>query len=139
MNCFSLILKVVIYFEPSLIIILKEFKCMCMSYIIIMTIMNWNILILQWIYKFVHICWCMVYYCFYKTRYDIFEDCGHDWCFRNVSPCLSHLICCSYLVLAEHKFHLKISNSSSLFIIILSLYLKKKKRPHLKDWAGWPF
>jgi hypothetical protein len=31
-----LILKVVIiYFEPPLVILLKEFKCMCMSYIII--------------------------------------------------------------------------------------------------------
>jgi hypothetical protein len=30
-----LILKVVtIYYEPSLVIILKEFKCICMSYII---------------------------------------------------------------------------------------------------------
>jgi hypothetical protein len=31
-----LVLKVVaIYFEPSLVIVLKESKCMCMSYIII--------------------------------------------------------------------------------------------------------
>jgi hypothetical protein len=31
-----LVLKAVtIYYEPSLVIVLKEFKCMCMSYIII--------------------------------------------------------------------------------------------------------
>jgi hypothetical protein len=36
-----LILKVVMYFEPLLIIVLKESKCMCMSYIIINLWPSW--------------------------------------------------------------------------------------------------
>jgi hypothetical protein len=46
-----LILKVVtIFFEPSLVIILKEFKCMCMSYIIIYAcVMSYIIMTKSWI------------------------------------------------------------------------------------------
>jgi len=37
-----LILKVVVrYYEPSLVIVLKEFKCMCISYIIINPWPSW--------------------------------------------------------------------------------------------------
>jgi hypothetical protein len=65
-----LVLKViVIYYEPSLIIVLKEFKCMCMSYIIINRWPSW-IEIYEYFDEFINLCtfldaWCI--FCFYKT------------------------------------------------------------------------
>ncbi len=51
-----LILKVVaIYFQPSLVIILKEYKCMCMSYIIINSWPSW-IEIYEYFNEFINLC-----------------------------------------------------------------------------------
>jgi hypothetical protein len=64
-----LILKVaIIYFEPSLVIVLKESKCMCMSYITINPWPSW-IEIYEYFNEFINlcICWCIMYFCFYKT------------------------------------------------------------------------
>jgi hypothetical protein len=51
-----LILKVVaIFYEPSLVIILKKFKCMCMSYIIINPWLSW-IEIYEYFNEFINLC-----------------------------------------------------------------------------------
>jgi hypothetical protein len=51
-----LILKfVVIYYEPSLVIVLKECKCMCMSYIIINPWPSW-IEIYECFNEFINLC-----------------------------------------------------------------------------------
>ncbi len=51
-----LVLKiVVIYSEPSLVIVLKEYKCMCMSYIIINPWPSW-IEIYQYFDEFINLC-----------------------------------------------------------------------------------
>jgi hypothetical protein len=59
-----LILKVVIYYKPSLIIVLKESKCMCMSYIIINPWPSW-IEIYEYFNEFINLCtsidaWCIL-------------------------------------------------------------------------------
>jgi hypothetical protein len=56
------ILKVVdMYYEPSLIVMLKNSECICMSYIIINPWLSW-IEICEYFdeFIFVHICWCMI-------------------------------------------------------------------------------
>jgi hypothetical protein len=61
----ALILKiVVIYFKPSLVIILKESKCMCMSWIIINSWPSW-IAIYDYFEEFINLCtsidaWCII-------------------------------------------------------------------------------
>jgi hypothetical protein len=51
-----LILKIVtIYFEPSLVIVLKESKCTCMSYIIINSWSSW-IEIYEYFDEFINLC-----------------------------------------------------------------------------------
>ncbi len=61
-----LILKIfVIYSKPSLIIVLRKSKCMCMSY----NIINPQIEIYEWFNELkvcAHVYWCIVYFCFYK-------------------------------------------------------------------------
>jgi hypothetical protein len=60
-----LVLKVVIiYYEPSLIIVLKEFKCMRMSYIIINPWPSWT-KIYEYFDEFINLCifvyaWCIL-------------------------------------------------------------------------------
>jgi hypothetical protein len=52
-----LILKVVMYYEPSLVVMLKNSKCICMSYMIINPWLSW-IEICEYFdeFTFVHIC-----------------------------------------------------------------------------------
>jgi hypothetical protein len=50
-----LVLEFVIYFEPSFVIILKESKCMCMSYIIINPRPSW-IEIYEYFDEFINLC-----------------------------------------------------------------------------------
>jgi hypothetical protein len=50
-----LILKVIIYFEPLLVIVLKESKCMCMSSIIINLRPSW-IEIYEYFDEFINLC-----------------------------------------------------------------------------------
>jgi hypothetical protein len=64
-----LILKVVIYFEPSLVIVLKESKCMCMSCIIINPWPSWSE-VFEYFNEFINLCTfvdALVYSCFYKA------------------------------------------------------------------------
>ncbi len=82
-----LILKVaIIYYEPSVVIVWKEFKCMCMSYIIINPWPSW-IEIYEYFNEFINLCayvdaWCILV--FIRHKYETFENYDQDWCFRNV-------------------------------------------------------
>jgi hypothetical protein len=82
-----LILKVVaIYFEPSLVIVVKGFKCMCMSYIIINLWPSW-IEIYEYFDEFINLCTFVYAWCIFVSiniRYETFEGYDHEWCFRNV-------------------------------------------------------
>jgi high-affinity Fe2+/Pb2+ permease len=58
-----LVLKVVV-FKPSLVVVLKESKCMCMSYIIINPHLLW-IEIYEYFDEFINLCifvdaWCIL-------------------------------------------------------------------------------
>jgi hypothetical protein len=82
-----LILKVdVIYYEPSLVTILKESRCMCMSYIIINLWSSW-IEIYEYFDEFINLCtsidtWCILVSIIHKI-WNI-ECYDHDWCLHNV-------------------------------------------------------
>ncbi len=61
-----LILKVVTMYSKALLVVaLKESECKWSLYIIINPWSSW-IKTYGWIYKFVPINWCMMYFCFYK-------------------------------------------------------------------------
>jgi hypothetical protein len=62
-----------IYFEPSLVIVLKEYKCMCMSYIIINPWPS-KIEIYEYFDEFINLCtsidaWCI----FFSIRHKIWN------------------------------------------------------------------
>jgi hypothetical protein len=72
-----LVLKVdVIYFKRSLVIILKESKCMFMSYIIINPWPSW-IEIYVYFDEFINLCTSVDAWC-------IIVSIKHNWCLRNV-------------------------------------------------------
>ncbi len=81
-----LILNDVIYYEPSLVIVLKESKCMYMSYIIINPWPSW-IEIFEYLDEFINLCtyidvWCI----FVSIKHNIWNVWGlWSWlCFHNV-------------------------------------------------------
>jgi hypothetical protein len=81
-----LILKVVIYCKPSLVIILKESKYICMSYIIINP---WPscIEIFEYFDEFTNLCTSIDAWCIFVSInliYETFEGYDHGWCFHNV-------------------------------------------------------
>jgi hypothetical protein len=81
-----LVLKIVIiYSEPSLVIVFKESKCMCMSYIIINPWPSW-IEIYEYLDEFINLCTFVDTSCILVSiRHKIWiESYDHDWCLRNV-------------------------------------------------------
>jgi hypothetical protein len=78
--CVLILKVVVIYFEPSLLIIWKEFKRMCMSYIIINPCLSW-IEIYEYFNEFINLCTSIdAWSIFIFTRHKIWDKSyNHGW------------------------------------------------------------